>query len=66
MICRKCKVEMLPGKALVEIPDGIPDFEGDGCVCTMSASGRAELIDVLKCPSCGFSVTGHIKKEVVK
>ena len=48
---------MLPGKALADIMTGTPDFPGDDRVCTVSPSGRAELVDCLKCNTCGFSVS---------
>ncbi len=56
-ICPRCKVKMTDGQALIEELDGYPDFIGDDTVCTLSASGRAKLIDCIKCPECGFSRT---------
>lgn len=54
--CPKCPGNMLPGKALENILTGSPDFIGGEAV-TMSPSGRAKLVDCLKCERCGFSVT---------
>ena len=57
MKCKRCEVEMILGKALVDILSGIPDFIGDDFICTVSPSGEAKLVDCLKCPNCGHSVT---------
>lgn len=57
MECHKCKIEMVNGKALKEIWDGIPDFIGDDKNCTLSPSGRSDMVRVWKCPQCGHSVT---------
>jgi hypothetical protein len=54
--CIKCGGRMIESKALEEIYSGTPDFTG-GEVVTMSPSGRARLIDCLKCEKCGWSVT---------
>ena len=56
MTCRRCGTTMEPGQALENILSGIPDFEGDGRICTVSPSGAAKLVDCLKCPTCGWSV----------
>jgi len=58
MICQKCKITMTPSKALEDIyiggiDAGNPPQRGD----TLVKSGEAKLIDVLKCPQCGYSVT---------
>lgn len=56
--CRKCGAEMQPGKALAQtfVP-GSPDFPGDKHASTFSAGGPGEMVDCLKCPACGWSVT---------
>lgn len=62
MICKECKCEMTAGKALVNKLTGIPDFVGDDYVCTVSHGKEADLVDCLKCPECGFSVTKGIEE----
>jgi hypothetical protein len=54
--CPKCNVEMQEGKVLQEIMSGLPDFIGDTHCCTVSPSGKANLVGCLKCPECGHSV----------
>lgn len=61
MTCPKCNVEMEPSKAFENTLVGSPDFVGDTGKergCTMSRVGPVKLIDCLKCPECGWSVTG--------
>jgi hypothetical protein len=70
MKCKKCKTEMIKGKALIDVYGvGITDFIGQ---CrnergqTMSATGEAALTDCLKCPECGWSLgkkTSTTRKE---
>lgn len=56
--CRKCHVEMVKGKALAQtFTSGAPDFPGSDVV-TMSAGGPGVMIDCLKCPCCGRSISG--------
>ena len=55
--CPKCFSEMKPSKALLDILEGIPDFIGTTEVCTVSACGKAKLINCLKCTECGFSIS---------
>ena len=55
MNCPKCKCRMKEGQALENILGGVPDFIGDNHVCTISATGDAKLIKVMKCPKCGLS-----------
>lgn len=55
-ICSRCKVKLEKGKALVNIYGGNNDFIGTPSVVTMSYTGQVKLIDVLKCPKCGFSI----------
>jgi len=62
-ICPHCGIEMGDGQALLDELDGYPDFVGNDTLCTISPSGKAKLIECLKCPDCGFSRT---KKEALK
>jgi hypothetical protein len=67
-MCRRCDAEMVPGQAIEQtwVP-GMPDFigtgtDGDMRGQTMTAGGPGKLVDVLKCPLCGHSVSagdGH-------
>ena len=62
MNCKKCKIKLKEGTALINSLTGLPDFIGDKTICTVSASGNASLHKVLKCPSCGYSITlGKVK-----
>lgn len=58
-ICRKCGGDMAPGKAIAQTFDGIPDFPGDAHPVTLSPGGPGEMVDVMKCSRCGWSVTPH-------
>lgn len=60
--CRKCGAEMSPGVALENILTGSPDFSG-GEVVTFSTSGRANMVDCLKCVRCGHGVTQENAKN---
>lgn len=59
--CPKCKVELLPGKALVStFVAGVPDFIGqdpDPRAQTFYEGGPGRLVDCLKCPECGYSIS---------
>lgn len=55
MICPKHKVKLTDGLALKPFYTGIPDFTGH--VCTVNLVYTGELMDCLKCPFCGYSVT---------
>lgn len=55
--CRRCKAPMKDGKAMVSTLTGMPDFYSDKHAITLSPSGPGKLVDVLKCPECGHSVT---------
>ena len=59
MNCKECGTPLKTGIALDDVMDGIPDFAGDDFVCTVSPSGKAKLIECLKCPACGWSVKGE-------
>lgn len=55
MTCPKCNTPMQPGKAIEQT--WIPTGERWGDAEWMSAGGPGRLIDCLKCPVCGRSVT---------
>ena len=64
LVCPKCKVPLKPGKAIQStIVGGSPDFAADGEVVTYSEGGPGKLIDCLKCPKCGYSVTKGNRTE---
>lgn len=48
---------MAPGQALLNTLVGIPDFPGDHYAVTVSAIGPARMEEVMKCESCGYSIT---------
>lgn len=55
MDCIKCGTELQPGKAILQTTvGGSPDM---GEVMTLSAGGPGKLVDCLKCPSCGHSMS---------
>lgn len=56
MNCKRCDVPMQPGKAIAQTVTGVPDFHGKEVV-TLSPGGQGVLIDCMKCPQCGWSVT---------
>lgn len=55
--CRRCNTLLQPGKAIAQTYTGLPDFLGDAYPVTLSPGGPGRLIDCLKCPACGWSVT---------
>jgi len=55
--CRRCGSEMRPGLAMGQTAKGAPDFPGDRHASTMSAGGPGKLMQCMKCPICGWSVT---------
>jgi len=57
MLCKRCQVPLLPGKAMESTVRGIPDFPGGRCVVTLSPGGPGRLVECLKCPHCGWSVS---------
>jgi hypothetical protein len=58
MICNKCNVPMGQGIATQQTyVGGMPDFAGDRHSSTFSAGGTGKVINCLKCPECGRSVT---------
>lgn len=67
MKCLRCNVDMVPSKAIGQtLVAGVPDFPGDDPadlrVRTLSCGGPGNLIDALKCPQCGHSVTAGEKQ----
>lgn len=59
--CKKCGGLMQRGIALENIMSGIPDFPGHHEAVTLSPTGRARLVECLKCETCGYSVTKQDK-----
>jgi len=58
ILCLKCDIEMIPGKAIQQtVAGGIPDFPGDKFGSTISAGGPGVLVDCWKCPDCGRSIS---------
>jgi len=60
--CKHCHTPMQTGIAIQQTYTGTPDFLG-GEVVTMSPGGPGKLIDCLKCPQCGWSVTKQENKK---
>ena len=54
--CPKDRALLLPGRALQETYTGTGDFREGDRVVTMSVGGGGQLVDCLKCPTCGFSI----------
>ncbi len=59
MKCQKCKITMVKSKALQNKIVYSNDFGSDAGQkgTTGSRTGKANLIDVMKCPQCGYSKT---------
>ena len=57
MKCPKCKITMIKSKALQNTLHYSNDFGNDAGQrgTTGSRSGEAILINVIKCPQCGYS-----------
>lgn len=55
MICHKCNVEMVRGKAIEQT--WVPTGEKWGDAEWMKEGGAGRLVECLKCPACGRSVT---------
>lgn len=59
-VCRVCGGGMTRGSAILSGWSGRPDFpgqEGSEAGCTMHEGGIGRIVNCLKCPACGFSVT---------
>lgn len=54
--CKNCSTPMRPGQAIQQTYTGTPEFSGSEIV-TLSPGGPGKLIDCIKCPQCGWSVT---------
>lgn len=59
--CKRCKVELVPGKAIEQTCGGISDFQE---IVTISNGGPGRLIDCLKCPICGYSISGPLQQSI--
>ena len=55
--CKKCHTPMEAGVAIQQTYTGIPDFAGDAQPVTISIGDKGNLVECLKCPVCGWSVT---------
>jgi len=58
--CRRCGTVMQPGKAIEQTyRPGFEDFPGatDLRGITMSPGGSGRLVNAMKCPNCGHTVT---------
>jgi hypothetical protein len=53
--CKICNTKLTKGVAIINTLTGIPDFPGDANAVTVSPGGPGSLVDVLKCPKCGWS-----------
>lgn len=55
--CNKCGGAGIPSKALNNTLVGFDDFGGDAHKrgTTQSRAGKAQLVDCIKCTSCGHS-----------
>lgn len=62
--CKYCGHRMWPGIAMSQTwSAGIPDFPGQDVCITMSPAGPGRVIDCMKCPQCGYSVSiGEVEK----
>jgi hypothetical protein len=55
-ICRKCKGNCFPSKALINPLCGVSEWsDGDMIGATLNASSDAVMVDCLKCEHCGHS-----------
>ncbi|MDZ7906404.1 MAG: hypothetical protein U5N55_11960 [Cypionkella sp.] len=56
--CRKCGGSMHPGIATGQTyTGGATDLPSDTHISTFSAGGPGQVINVMKCSKCGWSVT---------
>ena len=56
--CKKCGAKLAPGVAMEQTyVAGEPDFPSDKHATTFSAGGPGAIIDVDKCPECGWSMS---------
>lgn len=59
MICPRCEIEMVRGRA---IADGGIDTSGCFFAPVVNNAKTMKLIDCWKCPQCGHSDDGPIRK----
>lgn len=59
--CKHCHTPMQLGVAIEQTYTGKPEFVG-GEIVALSPGGPGKLIDCLKCPQCGWSVTKETKE----
>lgn len=62
-LCKQCFTPLKRGLAIEQtLTSGMPDFPGDAAKgikgITLSPGGSGKLIDCMKCPDCGWSMTG--------
>lgn len=55
--CRKCNAPMQRGKAITQTFTGVGDFHDGDSVSTLSAGGPGKLVECMKCPECGWSMS---------
>lgn len=55
--CPRCGGELKRGVVLINQLSGMSDFIGDDEVVTVSFSGKAKLVEAIKCKKCGYSRT---------
>ncbi|MDO4795555.1 MAG: hypothetical protein Q4A28_06395 [Brachymonas sp.] len=65
--CKRCGASMRHGIAIEQTyTAGEPDFPSDrgdpNAIVTLSPGGPGKLIECLKCPQCGWSVTKETKE----
>lgn len=53
-LCIRCRVPLEPGIALVQTTRSSSDLGG---IYTVSPGGPGRIVQCLKCPNCGWSVT---------
>lgn len=56
--CYRCGVEMKSGTAIAQtMTGGMKDFDSDPGPVTFSVGGPGVVINCLKCPKCGHSIS---------
>lgn len=54
--CKKCRVKMKKGISIRNTLSGVDDFVGVE-IMTIHYGGSGKLLNVWKCPQCGFSLS---------